>query len=46
MAERLRQSRDVFILKQVVFLLLAGLVVVGVSLLSPRQRESIVAARS
>ena len=35
-AERLRQSRDVFILKQVVFLLLAGLVVVGVSLLSPR----------
>ena len=35
-AERLRQSRDVFIMKQVVFLLLAGLVVVGVSLLSPR----------
>ena len=35
-AERLRQSRDMFILKQVVFLLLAGLVVVGVSLLSPR----------
>ncbi len=35
-AERIHQSRDVFILKQVVFLLLAGLVVVGVSLLSPR----------
>lgn len=35
-AERLHQSRDVFILKQVVFLALAGLVVVGVSLLSPR----------
>lgn len=35
-AERIKQSRDVFILKQVVFLALAGLVVVGVSLLSPR----------
>ena len=35
-AERIHQSRDVFILKQVVFLALAGLVVVGVSLLSPR----------
>ncbi len=35
-AERLHQSRDVFILKQVVFLALAGLLVVGVSLLSPR----------
>ncbi len=35
-AERLHQSRDVFVLKQVVFLALAGLVVVGVSLLSPR----------
>jgi len=35
-AERLHQSRDVFILKQVVFLALAGLVVVAVSLLSPR----------
>ena len=34
-AERLHQSRDVFILKQVVFLALAGLVVVAVSLLSP-----------
>ena len=35
-AERLHQSRDVFILKQVVFLAIAGLVVVAVSLLSPR----------
>ncbi len=35
-AERIHQSRDVFILKQVVFLALAGLSVVGVSLLSPR----------
>jgi cell division protein FtsW len=35
-AERIGQSRDVFILKQVVFLALAGLTVVGVSLLSPR----------
>ena len=35
-AERIHVSRDVFILKQVVFLLLAGLVVVAVSLLSPR----------
>ncbi len=35
-AERIHQSRDVFILKQVVFLALAGLVLVGVSLLSPR----------
>ena len=35
-AERIHVSRDVFILKQVVFLALAGLVVVGVSLLSPR----------
>ncbi len=35
-AERIHQSRDVFILKQVVFLLLAGLTVVVVSLLSPR----------
>ncbi len=35
-AERIHQSRDVFILKQVVFLALAGLIVVGVSLLSPR----------
>lgn len=35
-AERLHQSRDVFILKQVVFLALAGLTVMGVSLLSPR----------
>jgi len=34
-AERIHVSRDVFILKQVVFLALAGLVVVGVSLLSP-----------
>jgi len=35
-AERIHQSRDVFILKQVVFLALAGLTVIGVSLLSPR----------
>ncbi len=35
-AERIHQSRDLFILKQVVFLALAGLVVMGVSLLSPR----------
>ena len=35
-AERINQSRDIFILKQVVFLALAGLTVVGVSLLSPR----------
>ena len=35
-AEHLHQSRDVFLLKQVVFLALAGLTVVGVSLLSPK----------
>ena len=35
-AERIHVSRDMFILKQVVFLLLAGVVVVGVSMLSPR----------
>jgi cell division protein FtsW len=35
-AERIHQSRDMFIAKQVVFLALAGAVVVGVSLLSPR----------
>ena len=35
-AERIGASRDMFILKQVVFLALAGLVVVAVSLLSPR----------
>ena len=35
-AERIHQSRDVFIAKQVVFLALAGAVIVGVSLLSPR----------
>ncbi len=35
-AERIHQSRDMFILKQVVFLALAGAVVVAVSLLSPR----------
>ena len=35
-AERIGQSRDIFILKQVVVLALAGGVVVGVSLLSPR----------
>lgn len=35
-AERIHTSRDMFILKQVLFLAAAGLVVVGVSLLSPR----------
>jgi cell division protein FtsW len=35
-AERIKQSRDIFILKQVFFLALAGGVVVVVSLLSPR----------
>jgi cell division protein FtsW len=35
-AERIHISRDMFILKQVVFLAVAGVVVVGVSLLSPR----------
>jgi len=35
-AERIHQSRDVFILKQVIFLALSGLMIVGVSLLSPR----------
>ncbi|MEA2770248.1 MAG: cell division protein FtsW [Acetobacteraceae bacterium] len=36
-AERIGSSRDSFILKQVVFLALAGLIVVLVSLLSPRE---------
>ncbi len=36
-AERIGQSRDMFILKQVLFLALAGAVVVAVSLLSPRE---------
>ena len=35
-AERINQSRDLFLLKQVGFLLVAGLTVLGVSLLSPR----------
>ena len=35
-AERIGQAREVFILKQVVFLALAGLIVVMVSLLSPQ----------
>jgi cell division protein FtsW len=35
-AERIGTSRETFILKQVVFLAFAGLIVVGVSLLSPR----------
>jgi cell division protein FtsW len=35
-AERIHQSRDIFILKQVVFLALAALVIIGISLLSPR----------
>ena len=34
-AERIHQARDMFILKQVVFLALAGLIVLAVSLLSP-----------
>jgi cell division protein FtsW len=36
-AERIGTSRDIFILKQVVFLAVAAVVVVGVSLLSPRE---------
>ncbi len=35
-AERIHVARDMFILKQVLFLAAAGLLVVGVSLLSPR----------
>jgi cell division protein FtsW len=35
-AERIHQSRDLFILKQVLFLAASAVVVVGVSLLSPR----------
>ncbi len=35
-AERIHQVRDIFILKQVVFLAVAGVIVVAVSLLSPR----------
>ncbi|CAH2599484.1 putative peptidoglycan glycosyltransferase FtsW [Rhodovastum atsumiense] len=35
-AERIKQSRDIFILKQVFFLSFAGAIVVVVSLLSPR----------
>ena len=35
-AERIRVPRDIFILKQVVFLLMAAAVVVGVSMLPPR----------
>ncbi len=35
-AERIHQARDMFILKQVVFLVVAGLIVLAVSLLSPR----------
>ncbi len=35
-AERINQSRDIFILKQIFFLALAGALVVVVSLLSPR----------
>lgn len=35
-AERIGSSRDMFILKQVVFLAVAGTIVFGVSLLSPR----------
>jgi len=36
-AERIHVSRDAFIIKQVVFLIMAGAVVVGVSLFTPRQ---------
>ncbi len=35
-AERIHMSRDMFIMKQVIFLAMSGAVVVGVSLLSPR----------
>jgi cell division protein FtsW len=35
-AERIHQSRDMFILKQIVFLALSGAIVVAVSLLTPR----------
>ncbi|GAN76185.1 FtsW/RodA/SpoVE family cell cycle protein [Acidisphaera rubrifaciens] len=35
-AERIGQSRDLFILKQVLFLAVAGAIVVGVSLMTPR----------
>ena len=35
-AERIGSSRDLFIFKQIVFLAVAGAIVVGVSLLSPR----------
>src|SRR4029078_2357066 len=35
-AERIGSSRDVFILKQILFLAAAGVIVVAVSLLSPR----------
>ena len=35
-AERIGTPRDLFIFKQIIFLVLAGMVVVGVSLLSPR----------
>jgi len=35
-AERIHQAREIFILKQFFFLAVAGLIVVGVSLLSPR----------
>ncbi|HEY8288116.1 MAG TPA: cell division protein FtsW, partial [Acetobacteraceae bacterium] len=36
-AERIGTSRETFILKQVVFLAFAGLIVVGVSMLSPKE---------
>jgi cell division protein FtsW len=36
-AERIHVERDAFIIKQVVFLLLGGAIVVGVSMLKPRQ---------
>ncbi|HYZ24291.1 MAG TPA: putative peptidoglycan glycosyltransferase FtsW [Rhodopila sp.] len=36
-AERIGTSRDMFIFKQVAFLAVAGVIVVGVSLLSPRE---------
>jgi cell division protein FtsW len=36
-AERIHTSRDLFILKQVIFLALAGAIVLGVSMLTPRQ---------
>jgi cell division protein FtsW len=43
-AERIHQSRDIFILKQVIFLALAALVIVGISLLSPKDIRRVAVA--